>query len=786
MTSVPELEQVEARLENWRRRLIDLSHRNRLIALQADEGDDADDRRADVARSARRSRPRAHRGTSTSRPSPRRGAETARATRRRPSTSYRRSERAPRTARAIERDRGHRAEPEAHRPHPRQPRQALEHRVPGQGAAHPLPRRRLSRLARPAARQGHLVAAGARAGRAAARVAAAPVPAALRRRRGHRHQPVADREAAARRGLDVPADWAWEDKPIEQELDEIRAGGRGTRLERARGRRARPVLVSEVRDVPRPARQRGAGRRSTRSSARWRPKRLLDEVRDGTRRCPTPTSSTTSSRRSRRCSILDADASQRRCIEAAKRGQSFVMQGPPGTGKSQTIANVIAEAIGQGKKVLFVSEKAAALDVVYNRLAGSGLDEYCLMLHGEHAGRREVVQALDRSLTSALRARPRDAAGRARPPREPAHAAQQLGRAAPRPPAAARRPVAARGARGARGAARRAICARARQNPRRLRAERGPRRTTTHSTEIFQRLSERWHVSPPDFAWRDYAATRLRCRRPWPVLAILRRLRRSLATPAQRAHGGRRASGCRAPDSRRTAQLAAVGAHLHGRTADRGAWLDRHPARSARPSRRGARRATARLPRRSRSFARAFPARALDDLDADAAERLATARDELRRRCGLDHGMGGCGWPAARAVAALARAPGTDRGRPPSARATAAQRLGQPDRVADPAADRRSSRELAELAFAAERPPRAGVARAGRPRPRQAGARRGRGDLVGYQEAVIALLRELHAGGARARRRRAASSASASATLVLREALRRLPPRREGAQGGAQ
>jgi hypothetical protein len=78
------------------------------------------------------------------------------------------------------------------------------------------------------------------------------------------------------------------------------------------------------------------------------------------------------------------------------------MQGPPGTGKSQTIANLIAESIGQGKRILFVSEKAAALDVVYKRLEASGLNEYCLMLHGEHAARREVVQSLDESLTSSL------------------------------------------------------------------------------------------------------------------------------------------------------------------------------------------------------------------------------------------------------------------------------------------------------------------------------------------------------------------------------------------------
>ena len=79
--------------------------------------------------------------------------------------------------------------------------------------------------------------------------------------------------------------------------------------------------------------------------------------------------------------ILDADASQRQCVAAAREGRSFVMDGPPGTGKSQTIANMIAELITHGKTVLFVSEKAAALDVVHNRLAHVGLDEYVLELH---------------------------------------------------------------------------------------------------------------------------------------------------------------------------------------------------------------------------------------------------------------------------------------------------------------------------------------------------------------------------------------------------------------------
>src|SRR5690606_34076620 len=61
--------------------------------------------------------------------------------------------------------------------------------------------------------------------------------------------------------------------------------------------------------------------------------------------------------------VLDADSSQRQAIAAAVAGNSFVMDGPPGTGKSQTIANMIAGLIHAGRSVLFVSEKAAALDV---------------------------------------------------------------------------------------------------------------------------------------------------------------------------------------------------------------------------------------------------------------------------------------------------------------------------------------------------------------------------------------------------------------------------------------
>lgn len=79
--------------------------------------------------------------------------------------------------------------------------------------------------------------------------------------------------------------------------------------------------------------------------------------------------------------ILDADSSQQEAIIKARRGDSFVLQGPPGTGKSQTITNIIAEALGLGKKILFVSEKQAALQVVYDKLKKAGLSDFILSLH---------------------------------------------------------------------------------------------------------------------------------------------------------------------------------------------------------------------------------------------------------------------------------------------------------------------------------------------------------------------------------------------------------------------
>lgn len=91
---------------------------------------------------------------------------------------------------------------------------------------------------------------------------------------------------------------------------------------------------------------------------------------------------------------LPADASQLRAIARVERGESMVIQGPPGTGKSQTITNLIAHALGKGKRVLFVSEKMNALNVVRSRLDAIGLGPYCLELHSTKLHKAGVVQQI--------------------------------------------------------------------------------------------------------------------------------------------------------------------------------------------------------------------------------------------------------------------------------------------------------------------------------------------------------------------------------------------------------
>lgn len=96
--------------------------------------------------------------------------------------------------------------------------------------------------------------------------------------------------------------------------------------------------------------------------------------------------------------VVDADSTQLLAVLDANSGRNLVIEGPPGTGKSQTITNVVAEAVGQGRKVLFVSEKMAALEVVKRRLDSVGLGDAVLELHSHKANKRAVLQELKRTL----------------------------------------------------------------------------------------------------------------------------------------------------------------------------------------------------------------------------------------------------------------------------------------------------------------------------------------------------------------------------------------------------
>lgn len=115
---------------------------------------------------------------------------------------------------------------------------------------------------------------------------------------------------------------------------------------------------------------------------------------------------------------ITADASQLAAICAAGMGKSFVLHGPPGTGKSQTITNMIANALYHGKSVLFIAEKMAALSVVQNRLEKIGLGPFSLELHSNKAKKRDVLSQLQKTLEL----------GRLRSPQEYSQQAERLSR----------------------------------------------------------------------------------------------------------------------------------------------------------------------------------------------------------------------------------------------------------------------------------------------------------------------------------------------------------------------
>ncbi len=89
--------------------------------------------------------------------------------------------------------------------------------------------------------------------------------------------------------------------------------------------------------------------------------------------------------------VVASDPTQNKAIQQARLKTSYIIQGPPGTGKSQTITNLIADFVANGKKVLFVCEKRAAIDVVFYRLKQENLDELCCLIHDSQADKKEFI-----------------------------------------------------------------------------------------------------------------------------------------------------------------------------------------------------------------------------------------------------------------------------------------------------------------------------------------------------------------------------------------------------------
>jgi len=107
---------------------------------------------------------------------------------------------------------------------------------------------------------------------------------------------------------------------------------------------------------------------------------------------------------------VPCDPTQTSAIARARQGKSYIIQGPPGTGKSQTITNLIADYVASGKRVLFVCEKRAAIDVVFFRLRQQGLDELCCLIHDSQTDKKEFILNLKQTYETFLK----DGAGNGR------------------------------------------------------------------------------------------------------------------------------------------------------------------------------------------------------------------------------------------------------------------------------------------------------------------------------------------------------------------------------------
>lgn len=95
---------------------------------------------------------------------------------------------------------------------------------------------------------------------------------------------------------------------------------------------------------------------------------------------------------------VSSDLSQSLAVKASYEGESFVLHGPPGTGKSQTITNIIANALLNDKKVLFVAQKMAALEVIERKLEDLGIGAFCLELHSNKSKKTSVLEQLENAM----------------------------------------------------------------------------------------------------------------------------------------------------------------------------------------------------------------------------------------------------------------------------------------------------------------------------------------------------------------------------------------------------
>lgn len=108
-----------------------------------------------------------------------------------------------------------------------------------------------------------------------------------------------------------------------------------------------------------------------------------------------------------RYDVVTCDPTQASAVGEARSGTSYIIQGPPGTGKSQTITNLIADYVARNKRVLFVCEKRAAIDVVYARLRQRGLGNLCCLIHDSQTDKKEFIANLKQAYESSLADAPR-------------------------------------------------------------------------------------------------------------------------------------------------------------------------------------------------------------------------------------------------------------------------------------------------------------------------------------------------------------------------------------------